>query len=274
MKYLDMYLIDIQNDFMDSGVGGNNETPQLGVPGATETALKTAAFIDAHPEHIKYLTATMDSHPSYAIERVTFWKNMAPFTLIKSGDFAAGKYELMDNTQDNRDFVLLYLRRLEDSGQTLCVWPVHGVDGSWGSAIQYNVLQSISKWESSTFSFCDRVHKGQCGLTEQYGAVRANVVLATDQRTQVNNRMVQNFKHSGSNVYAVFQGQAASHCVPATVFQLLEEVPEKASFTIWVKDGSNCVPGFEDSFESQLSQLVQMGVKVMTYAELSDFCKE
>ena len=101
-----LLIIDPQNDFCD---------PQgtLFVPGAAEDMQRLASFIRSACGGLSEVVVTLDSHPSVAIERPTFWKRgdgqpVVPFTQITHRQVAAGEYGPIDASLQPQ--VLAYLQ--------------------------------------------------------------------------------------------------------------------------------------------------------------------
>ncbi len=140
---------------------------------------RLAGLVRAARGRLGEVIVTLDSHPSVAIERPTFWASgrwpaVAPFTQITHAQVAAGEYSPIDPSL--RPQVLAYLQSLEAQGRyKLMVWPVHCVIGAWGHNIQGAVLEAVGEWESQVQRGAFKVLKGQNPLTEQYSAVRAEV---------------------------------------------------------------------------------------------------
>ena len=84
-----LLIIDPQNDFCD-------RQGTLFVPGASEDMQRLAGFVRAARRQLGEVVVTLDSHPSVAIERPTFWKRhdgkpVAPFTQITHAQAATGE---------------------------------------------------------------------------------------------------------------------------------------------------------------------------------------
>ncbi len=108
-----LLIIDPQNDFCDP-------RGTLFVPGAAEDMQRLASFVRAARPGLKEVVVTLDSHPSIAIERPTFWKRgdgqpVTPFTQITHAQVEAGEYLPIDDSLTPR--VLSYLQTLEAQGR-------------------------------------------------------------------------------------------------------------------------------------------------------------
>jgi nicotinamidase-related amidase len=256
-----LLVIDPQNDFCD--VPG----AALPVPGADADLMRLADFLRQAGSSVQDVIVTLDSHPSVAIERTTFWKDrgggpVAPFTQITEGDLRAGAYEPRNPAL--RDEVLAYLHQLEAAGHyRLLVWPVHCVVGTWGHNIQPGLAAEIARWEERSQHGALKILKGANPLTEQYSAVRAEVPRLDDPGTQKNPLLIAR-AIPGVGERLIVAGEASSHCVAATVADLLAEMtPEERARVILLRDCMSPVAGFEGAAASFLAQAAAQGVQVL-----------
>lgn len=260
-----LLIIDAQNDFLD--IPG----AALAVPGALADTLRIAAFVARNSANLQGISVTLDTHPTVAIERPGFWTTgtgeaVAAFTQIKEADIRSGKF-LPRNAALLPD-VLAYLDALEAGGKyTLMVWPVHCVLGTWGHAMPKVLTDALGRWEEATQTPVFKVLKGLNPMTEQYSAVRAEVPVDSDERTGRNMALVQAVKPVDGLLFVA--GEAMSHCVRATVLDLLENFsPAQVARTVLLIDCMSPVAGFERNAEAFLDDMRRMGVKTMTSAEV------
>ncbi|MFC4313697.1 cysteine hydrolase [Steroidobacter flavus] len=258
-----LLIVDPQNDFCDP-------KGSLFVPGAGEDMQRLAGFIGSARRRLGEIVVTLDSHPSVAIERPTFWARgdggpVAPFTQITHAQVMAG--EFVPNDSSLRPRVLTYLQALESQGRyKLMVWPVHCVIGAWGHNIQGAVLEAVGEWESQVQRGAFKVLKGQNPLTEQYSAVRAEVPSADDPRTQTNRELIEKCR-PGSELLLV-AGEASSHCVAATLEHLFEEFSEQElRRVVLLEDCMSPVKGFESNAQAFIERAVARGARAMTGAQ-------
>lgn len=257
-----LLIIDPQNDFCDlSGT--------LYVPGASEDMQRLASFVREVREWVGEVVITLDSHPSVAIERPTFWKRsdggpVAPFTQITHAQVASGEY--LPINAAFRPQVLSYLQALESQGRyKLMVWPVHCVVGAWGHNIHGGLFEAVGEWERQVQRGAFKVLKGQNPLTEQYSAVRAEVPSADDPRTQTNRELIERCRASGLLLVA---GEAASHCVAATLDHLFEEFSaQEIGRVVLLKDCMSPVADFETHAESFYARALARGARVLTSSQ-------
>jgi nicotinamidase-related amidase len=260
-----LLLIDPQNDFCDlpSGYGG---PPALPVTGAHADMLRVASMIDRIGHRIDAITVTLDSHLSVAIERPAFWVDRSgrmpePFTtitaaMVRDGQYAPRRPELIQHACD-------YLEALEAQGKyTLMIWPVHCVLGTWGHAVHTDVQASILRWENRGGTPALRIPKGMNPMTEQYSAVRAEVPVAADASTQSNTLLLSSLARSKGLILVA--GEASSHCVRATVEDLVELMPELVNRMVLLTDCMSPVSGFEAQHRSFLDEMAVRGGRLMT----------
>lgn len=258
-----LLIIDPQNDFCEP-------KGTLFVPGASEDMGTLAGFIRSARRRLGEVIVTLDSHPSVAIERPTFWtrsdgRPVTPFTQITHAQVAAGEYSPIDTSV--RPQVLAYLQSLEAQGRyKLMVWPVHCVIGAWGHNIQGAVFEAVGEWESQVQRGAFKVLKGQNPLTEQYSAVRAEVPSADDPRTRTNRELIE--KSRPKSGLMLVAGEAASHCVAATLEHLFEEfTDQEVRRVVLLEDCMSPVTGFESNARAFLDRAVARGARVLTSAQ-------
>lgn len=260
-----LLVIDPQNDFCDI------EGATLPVTGASADLQRLAGLIARAPQSLKEIIVTLDTHATVSIERTTFWKRpdgapVAAFTEITEQAVRDGKYRPRDDSRVTE--ALAYLRALEARGRyRLMVWPVHCVLGTWGHNIYPPLGQQIALWEERNQRAALKMLKGLNPMTEQYSAVRAEVPRQDDPRTETNEILVSATK-PGDGVLLV-AGEASSHCVAATVTDLLEAMSaSERSRVILLRDCMSAVAGFESAAEAFFARAVAQGVRLMAAAEV------
>ena len=261
-----LLIIDAQNDFLD--VAG----AALPVPGALADIERTAAFVARNGAHLDSISVTMDTHPRVAIERPGFWKTgagqaVSPFTEISEADVRCGKF--LPRNAALLPKVLAYLKALETGGKyTLMVWPVHCVLGTWGHAMPEVLTDALGDWEEATQMPVQKILKGLNPMTEQYSAVQAEVPVDSDERTLRNDALVKTVEPTDGLLFVA--GEAMSHCVRATVLDLLAGFsPEQVARTVLLTDCMSSVTGFEQSAEDFLNYARSLGVKTMTSIDVT-----
>ncbi|HEY1397240.1 cysteine hydrolase [Roseateles sp.] len=266
---LQLLIVDPQNDFCDI------DGATLPVTGADADMKRLAALVDQAGGAIADIVVTLDSHPVYAIERPAFWQQpggegapqpVAPFTQIKAGDVRAGRFAPRDAAL--REEVLSYLDALEASPKKyiLMVWPTHCVVGTWGHNVHGDLAAALGRWEATRLRTVEKVLKGQNPMTEQYSAVRAEVPIANDPRTQTNRALVDRIVDFPGLTFIA--GEASSHCVAATAEDLFAEMSaERLSRIVLIEDAMSPVGGFESGATAFVARARALGVRTMTAAQ-------
>jgi len=258
---LKLLVIDPQNDFCD--VPG----AALPVPGASSDMQRLADFLHRAQTSVSDVIVTLDSHASVGIERTTFWRGrdgapVAPFTEITAAEVEAGTYAPRNPALSAE--VLAYLHALE-AGQhyRLLIWPVHCVVGTWGHNIYPALGAEIARWEEQAQRGAFKVLKGGNPLTEQYSAVRAEVPRSDDPATLTDRILIERaMPQEGQRL--VVAGEAASHCVAATMTDLLADMTaEQRSRVILLADCMSPVTGFEQAAQDFLAHAAAQGVQVL-----------
>lgn len=279
-QQIHLLIIDPQNDFCDlpanarPQVQGVEASPALPVSGGHQDMKRLADFVARMGPRLRDITITLDSHPHVAIERTTFWKDrdgqpVAPFTLISADSVEAGDFV----PASQADLVLRQLRALERAGRyQLVVWPVHCVTGTWGHNIHADVANALADWESLSHSTPHKVLKGEYPWSEHYGAFEAEVPLDDVPSTQFNMPLARRVTEDVDLLLVA--GLASSHCVAASVDQLLSALPRlslKPGFQmVLLTDCMSPVGGFEAQAEQFLRRAGAAGVQLQTAQQIVD----
>lgn len=223
--------------------------PALPVPGADADMRRLGGWIAQNGARIDEIIITLDSHQHFDIAHPYFWRrvdgngpSVAPFTNIRAADVRRGVFQTANPEHQSR--ALAYLDALEAAGHyTHMVWPVHCEIGSWGHGIHRAVLTAIDGWQRLRRRPMLPVFKGQNPFTEHYSALRAEVPDPQDEGTQLNRPLLDRIAQAQRFVVA---GEAASHCVMATMKDLFAELPPALiSRFVLLTDCMSSVTGFE-----------------------------
>lgn len=276
-RNVSLLIVDPQNDFCDlpddmrPRVAAEPLQPALPVPGAHADMLRLARFLRDAGAFISNVTVTLDSHPYLAIERTTFWRDrhnreVAPFTVVTADEVTRGDYRPLCNDA----LVLEQIRRLEAGGRhKLVVWPVHCVTGTWGHNIHDKVSQAMNEWELLTHGTVRKVLKGEYPWSEHYGIFEADTPLQDVPSTRFNTALAKELTR-GVDLLLV-AGEASSHCVAASVEQLLAAIrsgripqPEDSFEIALLRDCMSPVSGFEHIEKGFLDRAAAAGVRLVT----------
>jgi nicotinamidase/pyrazinamidase len=289
MNRTHLLVIDPQNDFCDLPPEmlppGNK--PALPVSGAHHDMLRLSTFIrNAGPARINHgITVTLDSHAAVAIERTTFWitrdgRNVDPYTEITVSMVRAGQYE--PRVKRLTDKVISVLTRLESRRKTLRVWPVHCVTGTWGHNIHPAVESALADYEAQVYasptaafhapellarSPVHKALKGTYQFSEHYGVFEAEVPDHAHPETQFNYPLARRVSE-GVDLLIV-AGEASSHCVAASVLQLLSVLDgmEHRPRILLLRDCMSPVPGFESDQDALFDRVSDAGTCHVVTAE-------
>lgn len=243
-----LLIIDPQNDFcLPSG--------NLSIPNADNDMVTLAQFVEKNRDKINDISLTLDSHHYYDISHPSFWFNPEtcdrpePFTIITSQDLKDGKWKTSD--EDFEDFAMAYVSKLEDNEKyPLCIWPPHCLIGTEGHNVFSILQEKLQTWEVANKQVVNYINKGVNPYTEHYSAVKAEIPLVEDQSTTTNTRLVSELNEAD---IILLSGQASSHCVANTYYDLINYLPTLAPRIHILKDTMSPVTGFEELEEKFLN---------------------
>lgn len=249
-----LLVIDMQNDFC-------LPTGALYVDGAEKDVKALNQFIVHNANQIDEIVLTQDTHSLLDISHPGFWKDKegnipAPFTQIVPEDVLKGNWKPIQNEVE----VKQYIQNLYQQGEyPHVIWPEHCIEGTEGVAIVDELMEVINKWAVEGRSY-EIIQKGLNPLTEHFGALRANIPIDSDAKTQTNMYLVDKLKEYKQIFIA---GEAKSHCVANTVKQLceIEGLVEKL---IILEDTMSNVTGFETLADPIYARALEMGARIET----------
>jgi len=261
----ELLIIDPQNDFCDLPVAARppDAAPALPVAGADADMHRLAALIDAAGDGLDAITVTLDSHHRLDIAHPGFWRTrdgsaVTPFTPITAAALRGGDFVPRDPAQRAR--AQAYVDALESRGRyTLMVWPVHCEIGSWGHAVHAAVRAAYNRWEERSGRTVHKVQKGSNRWTEHYSALMAEVPDPDDPGTQLNRALLDRLGAAGRLWVA---GEASSHCVRATVEDLVAHGGGDPGRIVLLADCMSPVAGFEREAEAFLAAMRARGLQV------------
>jgi nicotinamidase/pyrazinamidase len=224
-----LLVIDPQKDFMDDADSA------LPVPGANADMLRLAVLIGRLGAKLSAIHITLDTHGVIDVAHPCMWqgkdgKPPPPFTIITRDDIEAGTWKPRKDRskpaglggQTLGAYMLGYARDLARRGNyPLMVWPEHCIVGTPGHAIHTGLARAVHAWERTGFTSANIVAKGVNPYTEHYGALMAEVPVASDPATGLNTAFLDRLNEA--DVIAI-AGEALSHCVKATVDQIAANI--------------------------------------------------
>jgi nicotinamidase-related amidase len=281
-----LVLIDLQKDFcFPEGslyVGGRNGR------GALEDNDRTARFIHRNLHRITEVSCTLDTHYPHQIFSPAFWvgpdggppqpHREVTAAQLRAGELrpAPGMARLFANGDEawlSRQ-VVDYCERIEAAGRyRLYLWPPHCLAGSPGHSL-VGVIQEARLFHAWTRGAAAPVEmKGQEPLTEYYSALGPEVDLTHDGQplARPHGGFLQHLLQADMVIVA---GQAASHCVRATVDDLLGRIePALASKVYLLEDCMSAVAipdgeggfafDFTEESEAALRRFADAGMHVV-----------
>lgn len=224
-----LLVIDPQKDFMD------DRDSALPVPGANGDMTRLAAMIERLGSNLTDIHVTLDAHRVIDVAHPGLWRGRdgrppAPFTIISAGDIEAGVWRpqpdgakpAMLGGQTLGAYKLVYTRELSRHGNyPLMIWPEHCLIGTPGHAMHTGLASSVHAWERATVVNANMITKGINLFTEHYGALMAELPLASDPSTGLNTALLSRLKQADLIAVA---GEALSHCVKASIDQIVAHI--------------------------------------------------
>lgn len=255
-----LLLIDMQNDFLENG--------ELGVPNSHGDVANTLRFIWRNFEKITDIAVSLDTHHVHQIFHPSWWtdrdgKHPDPFTVITAKDVEEGKWLPLFE----KEISVEYVKNLERLGKKqLVIWPYHCLEGTFGCALEGQLANMVYFHSLCRGSDVKRIVKGQKPTTEMYGIFQAEY----DPTGARNDALLQELKTYDQIVVA---GEAKSHCVLESLWQLVEYFAEErvsASKIYCLEDCMSTIPGFEEATEEAYQRLSRdHGVQLVKSTEWS-----
>lgn len=231
--------IDIQNTFcipdFELFVGGRSGN------GAVEDNRRLCEFIYRNLHRITSIIPTMDTHTTGQIFHPIFWvdsngENPPPLTQISLSDVENGVWKVNPrvaqslgdrNPEQIQDYALHYVKQLEIDGKyPLIIWPYHSLLGGIGHALVSAVEEALFFHNLARNAATGFELKGNHPLTENYSALRPEVLLDQGGKAiaQPNSLLIQKLLEFDVLIIA---GQAKSHCVAWTIDDLLRDIQQR-----------------------------------------------
>ncbi|PWJ55260.1 nicotinamidase-related amidase [Dyadobacter jejuensis] len=232
-----LLIIDAQYDFC-------HPNGALYVPGAEQDVQRIAALIGEQGEQITEIFVSLDQHRVMDIAHPLFWEDpngttVAPFTRITAQAVREGRWI----PRRQPEAVLQYLDTLEQQGSFQhFIWPEHCLIGTPGAALDATIAEAIVSWSHRTGRDYTAVVKGLNPLSEHFGIFRAQVPVAGDEGTSLNQPLLDRLSSFDRLLVC---GEARSHCVATSIQQIIDYAPELVKKLVILTDCMSDVTHFE-----------------------------
>lgn len=231
---------------VDCQVGFCTPGASLFVPGAVEDTQRTLSWLYSNLDKLTGLYFTLDTHRVFQIFHPAWWKDRdgkppAPFTPITSEEVRHGTWTPVAHYAE----CLEYCQKLETSGKyVLTIWPYHVLLGGISHTLvpalmEAAIFHSLVRQQQVHFEI-----KGTHMLTEHYSVLSPEVQELGGKVIGAFNEPLFKMLLEYDRVY-VF-GQAKSHCVRATLYDIrdhLQATEPGLADKIWIlEDAMSPVP--------------------------------
>lgn len=253
--------IDVQNDFMEN-IGS------LAVQGSKGDVQRLTYWMYRNLESLTQVICSLDCHSMVQVFHPIWWIDKGgnppqPFTIITYQDALAGVWEAANGEIERS---LEYLRNLESKGKKqLCIWPYHCLEGTAGAKLESEFTKMLYFHAAARNASPTLIYKGQNPYTEMYGIIKAEY----DKEHYVNHAVLDAIREYDAIFIA---GEASSHCVLASVVQILEHYADKRSITSRITLLEDCmspIAGFENNTQQQFEELQEKyGIQIKKSTEV------
>lgn len=239
--------IDIQRDFME-------DIGTLPVSGSRKDVERLTKWIYANLQNLTQIMCSLDTHSIVQIFHPAYWQDKkgnypAPFSIITARDVIENKW-IATNGKKQRS--VDYLQQLELNGQKqLCIWPYHCLKGTKGAQLESEFTKMLYFHSAARAIQPIFVIKGQNPYSEMYGIIKAEY----DPTHYINKKVLETIEQFDAIYIA---GEASSHCVLASVEQILEHFEgnlEMTSRITLLEDCMSPIAGFEASTKQRFEEL-------------------
>lgn len=247
--------IDVQNDFME-GIGS------LAVLGSRGDVQRLSQWMYHNIASLTQVICSLDCHSMMQVFHPVWWVDQdgnhpSPFTIITYEDVVKGIWTAV-NGENERS--LEYLQNLEkENKKKLCIWPYHCLEGTAGAKLESQFTKMLYFHAAARSTAPRLIYKGQNPYSEMYGIIKAEY----DPEHYVNYEVLDALSQYDAIYIA---GQASSHCVLASLIQILEHFADNRALTSRITLLEDCmspIAGFEDSTKQQFEALrEQYGIHI------------
>ena len=254
--------IDVQNDFMEN-IGS------LAVPGSQGDVRRLTQWIYRNLASLTKIICSLDCHSVEQIFHPVWWEDKngqepQPFTIITYEDVINGVWKVAHGENERSSE---YLRNLESGGKKqLCIWPYHCLEGTFGAKLESEFTKMLYFHAAARHTKPELIYKGQDPYTEMYGIIRAEY----DPQGYSNQAILDAVGQYDATYIA---GEASSHCVLASVEQILEHFGDNKDVTSRITLLEDCmspIAGFEEQTQQRFEELQQQyGIQIRKSTEVT-----
>jgi nicotinamidase-related amidase len=278
-----LLLVDVQNTFCNPEfelfVGGRSGR------GAVDDNTRLCEFIYRNLDIITETIPTMDTHQAAQIFHSLFLINdkgehPAASTLVTFEDIKDGKWKInkevtrfLGYDEDKAQKHLLHYAKTlkEKSKYDLLIWPYHAMLGGIGHALVPSIEEAIFFHSIARYSQPDFQIKGRNPLTEHYSVFGPEVTTNAEGNkiADKNSALINKLKKYDIIIIA---GQAKSHCVAWTVYDLLQETKELVNKVYLLEDATSPVVipdviDFTEQADKAFKKFADAGMHVVKTSE-------
>jgi len=275
--------IDWQNDFVlpdISAVAAGEPYGALSVPGAKWDILRLTRFIYENLGKITRIMLSFDTHYPNQIFHRAMWRGqdglpVSPLTMIGPANIYSHKFRFVGGDCNKAMDCVSSLEKAGKGG--VLIWPEHCIVGTPGWNLETQLVQMITFHSAARNVDPITVFKGTDRYSEMYGFLEPEynpdgifTKAALDAIVSYNpvTGEIQGLKWDK----IIITGEAASHCVPESTWQLLKRLrwhPEVAQRIYLLRDCTSPVAGYEQQAEDTFAELKRRGVNVLTSTEMT-----
>lgn len=196
----------------------------LFVPGAVEDTERTLRWLYGNLDRITSLVFSLDTHTVFQIFHPAWWEDAdgnhpPPFTPITRSEVAGGRWRPRFHPEASRE----YVEKLERGGRyVLTIWPYHALLGGVSHALVPAIREAVVFHVVARQVPPALEVKGQEPLTESYSVLSPEVTEL--QARKLGGFNAQLFERLMDHDAVYVFGQAKSHCVLSTLFDLRDRI--------------------------------------------------
>ncbi|MFD2556275.1 cysteine hydrolase family protein [Sphingobacterium tabacisoli] len=254
--------IDIQNDFME-------DIGSLAVPGSRGDVRRLTKWMYHNMEGLTQVICSLDCHSVEQVFHASWWidkegNRPEPFTMITFKDVESGRWKVANGETERS---LEYLRNLEmGNKKQLCIWPYHCLEGTFGAKLESEFTKMLYFHATARGCAPQMIYKGQNPYTEMYGIIKAEY----DTDGYMNQAVLDAVKEYDAIYLA---GEASSHCVLASLEQILEYYKDEREITSRITLLEDCmspIAGFEAGTMEQFKLLQEKyGIQIQKSTDVT-----